>query len=111
MGIDRKIEKNILIKMTQDDVFVKDSKELTDKERLQVCQFSSYVCSCILRVLASNPLLSQNVIEHSVAITAAVTMKLNKDSFGEVGGEADHLIMLIRHAWETIKDKGVDYDD
>ena len=82
---------------------------LTDEEWQRVERLTQWVTIAVAQGLEREAYVSQNVLEHTMASVVAMIMKLNVDMFGEVGGEADHMAMLIKHAWKAIKDKKIDY--
>lgn len=84
---------------------------LTEEDWQRVDQMSMWIANAVAQAIEHQPYVSQNVLEHAVARVVAMVLKLNVDMFGEVGGEADHMAVLIRHEWKAIKDKNIDYQE
>ncbi len=84
---------------------------LTKEDWQRVNQMSMWIANAVAQAIEHQPYVSQNVLEHTMARVVALVLKLNADMFGEVGGEADHMAVLIRHEWKIIKDKKIDYQE
>ena len=84
---------------------------LTKEDWQRVDQMSMWIANAVAQAIEHQPYVSQNVLEHTMARVVALVLKLNADMFGEVGGEADHMAVLIRHEWKAIKDKKIDYQE
>lgn len=84
---------------------------LTEEDWQRVDQMSMWIANAVAQAIEHQPYVSQNVLEHTMARVVALVLKLNADMFGEVGGEADHMAVLIRHEWKAIKDKKIDYQE
>lgn len=108
MGVEG--EKSILLRilMKQGDRR-KPSVILTDREWQTVNEMSYLICNAIADAIEQQPYVSQNVLNYTMAKVVAMTMKLNSDMFGYVGGEAEYMSLLIKHAWKRIKDQAIDY--
>ena len=87
----------------------KPSITLTEEEWFMVERLAYCIGNSIVKHIENQPYVSQNVLEHSMAKVVAMVLKLNCDMFGYAGGEADHMAVLIRHAWNEIKDQKIDY--
>lgn len=87
----------------------KTSMSLTQEEWQRVERMTLRIANAIARTIDHQPYVSQNVLEHTMAKVVAMVLKLNCDMFGYAGGEADHMAVLIRHAWNEIKDQKIDY--
>lgn len=87
----------------------KPSITLTEEEWFRVERLAYSIGNSILLHCEHQPYVSQNVLEHAMAKVVAMMLKLNCDMFGFAGGEADHMAVLIRHAWNEIKDQKIDY--
>lgn len=108
MGV--KGEKSILFRILIKDIDrMNPSVILTDRERQMVNEMSYLICNDIADHIEQQPYVSQNVLNYTIAKVVAMTMKLNSDMFGYVGGEADYMSLLIKHAWTRIKDQAIDY--
>ena len=84
---------------------------LTKEDWQRVNQMSMWIANAVAQAIEHQPYVSQNVLEHTMARVVALVLKPNADMFGEVGGEADHMAVLIRHEWKIIKDKKIDYQE
>ena len=82
---------------------------LTDEEWHRVEQMTFCIGNAVAKTIENQSYVSQNVLEHTMAKVVAMVLKLNCDMFGYAGGEADHMAVLIRHAWNEIKDQKIDY--
>lgn len=87
----------------------KQSISLTDEEWHRVEQMTFCICNAVAKAMENQSYVSQNVLEHTMAKVVAIVLKLNCDMFGYAGGEAEHMAVLIRHAWNEIKDQKIDY--
>ena len=85
------------------------SISLTDEEWHRVEQMTFCIGNAIAEVIEQEGYVTQNELEYTMAKVVAMVLKLNCDMFGQVGGEADHMAVLIRHAWDEIKDQKIDY--
>ena len=94
--------------MMQADI-KKPSITFTDDEWLKVEQMTLWIGNAVADAIKHQSYVSQNMLEHTMAKVVAMVLKLNCDMFGQVGGEADHMAVLIRHAWKEIKDQKIDY--
>lgn len=82
---------------------------LTKEDWQRVGQMSMWIANAVAQAIEHQPYVSQNVLELTMAKVVAMVLKLNCDMFGQVGGEAEHMAVLIRHAWNEIKDQKIDY--
>ena len=87
----------------------KPSITLTEEEWLRVERLAFCIGNSIANHIANQPYVTQNVLEYAMAKVVAMVLKLNCDMFGYAGGEADHMAVLIRHAWNKIKERKIDY--
>lgn len=85
------------------------SVTLADEERQRVEQMSMWIANAVAQAIEHQPYVSQGILEQTMARVVALVLKLDADMFGEAGGEADHMAVLIRREWEAIKDKEIDY--
>ena len=110
MGVEGK--KSILLRqlMMQAEVG-KTTTTLTREEWQRVNQMSMWIANAVAQAIEHQPYVSQNVLEYTMARVVAMTLKLNADMFGEAGGEAEHMAILIKHEWKAIKDKKIDYKE
>lgn len=89
----------------------KTTTMLTKEDWQRVDQMSMWIANAVAQAIEHQPYVSQNVLERTMARVVAMVLKLNADMFGKVGGEADHMAVLIRHEWKAIKDKKIDYQE
>ena len=110
MGVEGK--KSILLRqlMMQAEVG-KTTTTLTREEWQRVNQMSMWIANAVAQAIEHQPYVSQNVLEYTMARVVAMTLKLNADMFGEAGGEAEHMAILIKHEWKAIKNKKIDYKE
>ena len=87
----------------------KPSITLTEEEWKKVEQMTFCIGNAVAKTIESQSYVTQNVLEHTMAKVVAMVLKLNCDMFGYAGGEAEHMAVLIRHAWNEIKDQQIDY--
>ncbi len=87
----------------------KSSITLTDEEWHKVEQMTFCIGNAVAKTIEGQSYVTQNVLEQTMAKVVAMVLKLNCDMFGQVGGEAEHMAVLIRHAWNEIKDQKIDY--
>ena len=109
MGV--KGEKSSLFRtliMQKSDSEIK-SMTLTDDEWWTVGDMTLKISNSIANIIEQEGYVSQNVLEHTMAKVVALVLKLNYDMFGYAGGEADRMAVLIRLAWNEIKDQKIDY--
>lgn len=107
MGVEGE-KSSLLRKMMKQEEYQKPSITLTHEEWQTVNEMSYLICNAIAEIIEHQPYVSQNVLEHAVARVVAMVLKLNVDMFGKAGGDADHMVVLIRHEWKAIKDKKID---
>lgn len=79
------------------------------KERVRVEQLTFHIGNAIAKTIENQSYVSQNVLEHTMSKVVAMVLKLNCDMYGYAGGETEHMAVLIRHAWNEIKDQKIDY--
>ncbi len=108
MGVEGK-KSSLLRKLMKQAECQKPSITLTHEEWQTVNEMSSLICNGIAEAIEQQPYVSQNVLNYTMANVVAMTMKLNSDMFGYVGGEAGYMSLLIKNAWSRIKDKAIDY--
>ena len=87
----------------------KSSITLSDEEWHRVEQMTFLIGNAVAKTIETQSYVSENVLEHTMAKVVAMVLKLNCDMFGYAGGEADHMAVLIKHAWNEIKDQKIDY--
>jgi len=85
------------------------SLSLTDDECWTIGGMALKIGNAIAEVIEQEGYVSQNQLEYTMAKVVAMVLKLNCDMFGQVGGEVDHMAVLIRLAWSEIKDQKIDY--
>jgi hypothetical protein len=85
------------------------SVSLTNEEWHRVEQMTFCIGNAVAKTIEGQSYVTQNVLEQTMAKVVAMVLKLNCDMFGQVGGEAEHMAVLIRHAWNEIKDQKIDY--
>ena len=108
MGVEGK-KNSLLRKLMKQAERQKPSITLTHEEWQRVNKMSLLICNAIAEAIEQQPYVSQNVLNYTMANVVAMTMKLNSDMFGYVGGEADYMAILIKDAWKSIKDKAIYY--
>lgn len=69
------------------------------------------IAESIAQAIEQQPYVTQNVLEYTMAELVVMVLKLNCDMFGKVGGEAEHMSVLIRRVWREIENIQVDYEN
>lgn len=87
----------------------KPSITFTEEDWYQMERMTYCIGNAIVKTIEGQSYVTQNVLEHTIAKVVAMVLKLNCDMFGYAGGEADHMAVLIRDAWDEIKDQKIDY--
>lgn len=90
---------------------VRHSICLMEEEWHMVERLKSSIAESIAQAIEQQPYVTQNVLEYTMAELVAMVLKLNCDMFGKVGGEAEHMSVLIRRVWREIENIQVDYEN
>ena len=109
MGIKEDNEYDLFWKIMMQADSRMQSVTLSDEDRQRVNQLTFRISDAIAHAINRQPIVSQNVLEYTMAKVVALVLKLNCDIFGYTGGEAEHMAVLIRQAWDEIKDQEIDY--
>lgn len=90
---------------------VRHSICLMEEEWHMVERLKASIAESIAQAIEQQPYVTQNVLEYTMAELVAMVLKLNCDMFGKVGGEAEHMSVLIRRVWREIENIQVDYEN
>jgi len=109
MGVKNEKSRRLHLIVQQTPV-VRRSMNLMDEEWLQVGKLTASIAESIAQAIEQLPYVTQNVLEYTMAEVVSMVLKLNCDHFGFVGGEAEHMAILIKKAWDGRKNMKVYYD-
>ena len=108
VGNDKSRRLHLLVKHAP---VVRHSICLTEEEWHMVERLTASIAESIAQAIEQQSYVTQNVLEYTMAELVAMVLKLNCDIFGKVGGEAEHMSVLIRRVWREIENIQVGYEN